>query len=98
MSYFPIGNNNEKLIKKGTDNISMNGTQKKNINYARHVTPHSEETKKLISRKQQDRYSLMRELIRKGQANSMTEERVKEIVAETIKKYLKIKHKERQQA
>lgn len=88
MSYFPISADNGKQIKEDKGNRPMNDEQKKSVNYARHVTPHSEETKKLISQKQQDRYNLMRELIRQGQANSMTEERIKEIVAETIKQYL----------
>ena len=87
MSYFPIDNDNERMIKEERRNISMNDTQKKNVNYARHVTPHSEKTRKLISQRQQERYDTIRELIRRGQ-NPVTEQRIKEIVAETIGKFL----------
>ena len=87
MSYFPIDTDNEKLIKEDKGNISMNDERKQSVNHARHVKPHSEETRKLISKKQQDRYNLMRELIGRGQ-NAVTEERIRDIVAETIERYL----------
>lgn len=87
MSYFPIDSDNEKMTEEEKRNISMNDTKKKTVNYARHVTPHSEKTRKLISQKQQERYETIRELIRRGQ-DPVTEQRIKEIVAETIKKYI----------
>lgn len=87
MSYFPIGSDNEKMTEEEKRNISMNDTKKKTTNYARHVTPHSKKTRKLISQKQQERYETIRELIRRGQ-DPVTEQRIKEIVAETIKKYI----------
>lgn len=88
MSYFPIDTNHQEMIKKERKDISMTETPK-NINYARHVTPHSEESKRKISETQQTRYDMMRKLIRRGQQKQMTEERVREICNETLAEYLK---------
>lgn len=75
------------MIKEGRIDISMTKTPK-NTNYARHVTPHSEESKRKISETQQARYDMMRKLIRRGQQKQMTEERVKEICNEVLNEYL----------
>ena len=88
MSYLPIDTNHQEMIKEERKDISMTETPK-NINYARHVTPHSEESKRKISETQQARYDMMRKLIRRGQQKQMTEERVREICNETLAEYLK---------
>jgi len=88
MSYFLIDTDHQEMINKETKDISMTEKQK-NTNYARHVTPHSEESKKKISETQQARYEMMRKLIRRGQQKQMTEERVREICNETLTEYLK---------
>lgn len=67
----------------------MTETPKKNINYARHLTPHSQSTKNRISKTQKARYDAIRELVKRGQENPMTEERVKKIVDEAIDRYLR---------
>lgn len=86
MSYFPIDTDNEKLTNEEERVISMNDEQKKGTSYARHVKPHTEATKRLISQSQLKRYDLLRELAQRGQ---MTEDRIREIVKETIERYLK---------
>lgn len=88
MSYFPIDTSHQKMINEERKDISMTDTPKK-TNYARHVTPHSEESKRKISETQQARYDMMRKLIRRGQMKQMTEERVREICNETLAEYLK---------
>ena len=67
----------------------MTETPKKNINYARHLTPHSQSTKNQISKTQKARYDAIRELVKRGQENPMTEDRVKKIVDEAIDRYLR---------
>lgn len=86
MSYFPIDTCEEELINIGIRDIPMNDEQKKKVIYARHTTPHSEETKNQISQKQKERYHTIRELIKNVQ-NPVTELRIREIVLETIEKY-----------
>ena len=89
MSYIPIDTDIQKLINEKEENISMSDTPKKNINYARHVTPHSESTKNRIATTQKARYNAIRELVRRGQENPMTEDRVKMIVDEAIDRYIR---------
>ena len=88
MSYFPIDTENEELKDKDEGSVLMNNDTQKKSSYARHMTPHSEKTKRLISKKQRDRYKLIKELIQKGQTASVSEQRLREMVAEAIKKYL----------
>ncbi len=50
--------------------------------------PHSSEAKKAISKKQSLRYEAIRQLVERGK-NPITEERVKQIIKETLQDYQK---------
>ena len=84
MSYFPIGTMNPEMINKQSVDISMTDRQK-NMKYARHMQPHTDESKRKISESQRSRY----DYYRKAAANMMTEDRVREIIKETINDYFK---------
>ncbi len=82
MSYFPINTSNPEMINKQSGNISMTDRQT-NMKYARHMVPHTDESKRKISESQRSRY----DYYRKATANMMTEDRVREIITETINEY-----------
>lgn len=84
MSYFSIDAN---TINEEHDMIQM--THDKPTKRSPHNVPHSPEAKRKISETQQARYELMRTLIKRGQQKSITEERVKEIVDESIDRFLR---------
>ena len=56
-----------------------------NMKYARHMVPHTDESKRKISESQRSRY----DYYRKAAANMMTEDKVREIITETINDYFK---------
>lgn len=84
MSYFSVELDTNREIEK----IPMS-EEKKRINprFSNHT--HSEQSKKAISQTQQKRYEAMRQLIRKGMQQPITEERIKQICNETIADYFK---------
>lgn len=57
--------------------------RQKNMKYARHMQPHTDESKRKISESQRSRY----DYYRKAAANMITEERVRDIITETINDY-----------
>ena len=90
MSYFTLDTDHQKMINEEKKDMPMNDTeQKKTYNKARHTTPHSQETKQKIAETQSKRYDMIRQLVRKGQQKTVTEDRVKEIVDEAIERYLR---------
>jgi H2-forming N5,N10-methylenetetrahydromethanopterin dehydrogenase-like enzyme len=84
MSYFPIDTMNQEMINKQSVDISMTDRQK-NMKYARHMQPHTDESKRKISEGQRSRY----DYYRKAVSNMITEDRVREIITETINDYFK---------
>lgn len=66
----------------------MSETPKKNINYARHTTPHTDATKKRISETQIKRNDMIREFVKRGMQKPITEEKVRVICQEVLNEYL----------
>ena len=87
MSYFTL-DTNQKLINEDKTDIPMSETPKKNINYARHTTPHSDATKKQISETQKKRNDMIREFVKRGMQKPITEEKVRVICQEVLNEYL----------
>ena len=87
MSYFTL-DTNQKLINEDKRNIPMSETPKKNINYARHTTPHTDATKKRISETQTKRNDMIREFVKRGMQKPITEEKVRVICQEVLNEYL----------
>ena len=87
MSYFTL-DTNQKLINEDKTDIPMSETPKKNINYARHTTPHSDATKKRISETQMKRNDMIREFVKRGMQKPITEEKVRVICQEVLNEYL----------
>ena len=87
MSYFTL-DTNQKLINEDKRNIPMSETPKKNINYARHTTPHTDATKKRISETQTKRNDMIREFVKRGMQKPITEEKVRVICQEVLDEYL----------
>ena len=87
MSYFTL-DTNQKLINEDKRNIPMSETPKKNINYARHTTPHTDATKKRISETQIKRNDMIREFVKRGMQKPITEEKVRVICQEVLNEYL----------
>ena len=87
MSYFTI-DTNQKLINEDKTDIPMSETPKKNINYARHTTPHTDATKKRISETQTKRNDMIREFVKRGMQKPITEEKVRVICQEVLNEYL----------
>ena len=84
MSYYPIDTSNQELINKQSVDISMTDRQK-NMKYARHMQPHTDESKRKISETQQARY----ELLRMAVAKAANDDHIREVVKEEIDKFLK---------
>ena len=86
-----LDTDHKKMINEDKRDLPMNNTdtQKKTYTKARHTTPHSQETKQKIAETQSKRYDMIRQLVRKGQQKTVTEDRVKEIVDEAIERYLR---------
>ena len=87
MSYFTL-DTNQKLINEDKTDIPMSETPKKNINYARHTTPHTDATKKRISETQTKRNDMIREFVKRGMQKPITEEKVRVICQEVLDEYL----------
>jgi len=87
MSYFTL-DTNQNLINEDKRNIPMSETPKKNINYARHTTPHTDATKKRISETQTKRNDMIREFVKRGMQKPITEEKVRVICQEVLDEYL----------
>ena len=87
MSYFTL-DTNQKLINEDKTDIPMSETSKKNINYARHTTPHTDATKKRISETQTKRNDMIREFVKRGMQKPITEEKVRVICQEVLNEYL----------
>jgi len=87
MSYFTL-DTNQNLINEDKRNIPMSETPKKNINYARHTTPHTDATKKRISETQTKRNDMIREFVKRGMQKPITEEKVRVICQEVLNEYL----------
>lgn len=87
MSFFTL-DTSQKMINEDKTDIPMPETPKKNINYARHTTPHTDATKKQISQTQIKRNDMIRELVRRGMQKPITEDRVRKICSEVIEEYL----------
>lgn len=87
MSYFTL-DTNQNLINEDKRNIPMSDTPKKNINYARHTTPHTDATKKRISETQMKRNDMIREFVKRGMQKPITEEKVRVICQEVLNEYL----------
>jgi len=76
------------LINEDKTDIPMSDTPKKNINYARHTTPHTDATKKRISETQMKRNDMIREFVKRGMQKPITEEKVRVICQEVLNEYL----------
>ena len=87
MSYFTL-DTNQKLINEDKRNIPMSETPKKNTNYARHTTPHTDATKKRISETQTKRNDMIREFVKRGMQKPITEDKVRTICQEVLDEYL----------
>ena len=85
MSYFTLDTENKQI---NTNNKPMSeASDKTNPRFSGHC--HSDRAKKAISESQTKRYEMIRKLVRKGMAQPLTEERVKEICSMTIDEYIK---------
>ena len=96
MSYFSMAENNQIPIKQTESDLSMNN-ERANIKPKRDFSgsnnPHfghiqSPQSRAAISSKQKERYSMLRQIV-KNSRNSITEERVRQIVSEAIADYVK---------
>ena len=96
MSYFSMTENNQILIEQTESDLSMNN-EKENAKPKRDFSgsnnPHfghiqSPQSRAAISSKQKERYSMLRQIV-KNSRNTITEERVRQIVSETIADYVK---------
>ena len=96
MSYFSMTENNQIPIKQTESDLSMND-EKENTKPKRDFSgsnnPHfghiqSPQSRAAISSKQKERYSMLRQIV-KNSRNTITEERVRQIVSETIADYVK---------
>ena len=96
MSYFTLDVENQNVINMKEGKIADKNTVQpiKKRNHQGVNNPHyghamTEESKRRISERQQQRYDMIRQLVRKGQQKTVTEDRVKEIVDEAIERYLR---------
>ena len=68
--------------------------QKKKRDHRGELNPHfghimTQESRDRISKSQSERYDMIRQLVKKGMANPLTEDKVKQICNEAIETYLK---------
>lgn len=94
MSYFCI----ENITSEDKENKRMNDTpsnfEKKKRDHRGELNPHfghiqSRESRDKISNTQKQRYEMISKLVRKGMAQPIDEERVKQICSEAIEDYFK---------
>ena len=95
MSYFTLDVENQNLINMKEEKIADKNTVQpiKKRNHQGVNNPHfghamSDESKRRISERQQQRYDMIRQLVRKGQQPTMSEDRVRAICNEVIAEYL----------
>jgi hypothetical protein len=96
MSYFSMTENNQIPIKQTESDLSMNNERantKSKRDFSGSNNPHfghiqSPQSRAAISSKQKERYSMLRQIV-KNSRNAITEERVRQIVSETIADYVK---------
>ena len=86
MSYFPI-----ELTTMNEESNMTQKTYEEPKKRSPHNVLHSPEAKRKISQTQQARYEMMRQLVRKGQQNPMTEDRVRAICHDVLNEYLTAK-------
>ena len=84
MSYFPIDTCRQEMTNRQSVDTSMTDRHK-NLKYARHIQPHTDESKKKISETQQRRYALLRIAV----DNAIDDNRIRHVVREEIDKLLK---------
>ena len=94
MSYFCIENNNSEDKENMTTNETPNNIEKRKRDHRGELNPHfghiqSKETRDKIASKQRQRYEMISKLVRKGMAQPIDEERVKQICGEVIEDYFK---------
>ena len=97
MSYFYLTETNQKLINKNESEIIMNNetaNNKPRRDFSGANNPHfghvqSPQSRAAISTKQKQRYSMLRDIVK----NRISEERIRQIVAETISKYMTVNKK-----
>ena len=90
MSYFIVDENtltdNQELINMEENNIAKKKRNHQGQLNPHYNKPHSDKAKAAISAKQRQRYEMLRQIVDK---KTVTEERVKEIIQETIADYIK---------
>lgn len=98
MSYFNVDYTNQKLINEEKENIAINSIpismEKKKRDHRGEKNPHfghiqTQESKDRISKSQSERYEMIRKLVRKGMAQPMNEDRVRQICNEVVDNYFK---------
>jgi hypothetical protein len=93
MSYFTVIENNQIPINQDEQDLSMNNERasiKSKRDFSGSNNPHfghiqSPQSRAAISTKQKQRYSMLRDIVK----NRISEERIRQIVTETIDKYMK---------
>ena len=96
MSYFVMTENNQTPIEQTKSDLSMNNENvntKPKRDFSGSNNPHfghiqSPQSRAAISSKQKERYSMLRQIVRNSR-NAITEERVRQIVSETIADFVK---------
>lgn len=90
MSYSMIDENiltdNQELINMDGNNIPMKKRNHQGEFNPHYNHPHSDKAKAAISAKQRQRYEMLRQIVNQ---KTITEERVREIIKETIADYIK---------
>ena len=98
MSYFNVDYTNQEMINEESEDITMNSTpistEKKKRDHRGEKNPHfghimTQESKNKISKSQSERYEMIRKLVRKGMAQPMNEDRVRQICNEVVDNYFK---------
>ena len=98
MSYFYAEPTNQEMINEDSENMTINtipnNTEKKKRDHRGEKNPHfghimTQESKDRISKSQSERYEMIRKLVRKGMAQPMNEDRVRQICNEVVDNYFK---------
>ena len=98
MSYFYAEPTNQEMINEDSENMTINSipnnTEKKKRDHRGEKNPHfghimTQESKDRISKSQSERYEMIRKLVRKGMAQPMNEDRVRQICDEVCDNYFK---------
>ena len=98
MSYFYAEPTNQEMINEDSENMTINSipnnTEKKKRDHRGEKNPHfghimTQESKDRISKSQSERYEMIRKLVRKGMAQPMNEDRVRQICNEVCDSFFK---------